>query len=108
MSLLLFVSLTELFSVIKKRYCGCVVDTCPDFGEMNITRVTKYVGVMISPDGNLHRWTECRHKFAKVCRGIMKSSTNFLESLVDYKIYVISVLSFVDSITAPDETVLKE
>ena len=38
----------------------------------------------------------------------MKSSTNFLETLVDYKIYVISVLSFVDSLTAPDETVLKE
>ena len=65
MSLLLFLSMTELLSTIKKRYCKSVVDTCPDFGDMNITRVAKYVDAMISPDGYRHRWTASRHKFLR-------------------------------------------
>ena len=60
----------------------------------------KYVDVMISPVDYLHRWVESRHKFLKVCRGIMESSTNFLESLIDCKVYAISVLSFKDYIAA--------
>ena len=91
MPLLLFVSLTGLLSIVQKRFCGWVADTCPDFGEMDISRVANYVGAMISPDGHLHRWTASRHKFVKVSRGIMESSTNLVEHLVDYKIYAFSV-----------------
>ena len=85
MPLLHFVELTELSSTIKSATgqsgnaaCdtlrGWVVDTYPDFGEMNIIRVIKYIDVLIYPDDYLHRSILSGNKFTRVCRRILESS----------------------------------
>ena len=66
-----------------------VARNCPDFEEMKITRVVKYVGAMIGPDGHLHRWTAHRNKFVTTCGNMNESSESLVERLVEFKIYLL-------------------
>ena len=74
---------------------------------MQIVRHAKYVGTMIGPHGHLHRWTAARKKFIQRVMKINASTKSLVERLCDFKIYAISVLSFIGSVCAPDEATLK-
>ena len=62
----------------------------------------KYLGVAIGPGAADHRWTKARDKFIAVCARIPASSQIFFRILVSFKIYALSVLSFVESVAEPD------
>ena len=68
---------------------------------MQIVRYAKDVGTMISPDGYIHRWTAPRKKFIQHVWKINASTKSLVERLCDFKIYAISVLSFIGSVCAP-------
>ena len=73
---------------------------------MQIVRHAKYVGTMIGPDGHLHRWTAAR-KFIQRVLKIHTCTKSLDERLCEFKIYAISVLSFIGSVCAPDKATLK-
>ena len=83
-------------------------DNCEDFWEMQVVRYAKYVGTMIGPDGHIHRWTVPRKKFIQRVLKINASAKSLVERLCDFKIYAVSVLSFIGSICAPDKATLKD
>ena len=60
---------------------------------MQVVRYAKYVGTMIGPDGHIHRWTAHR-------------KNHLVERLCDFKIYAVSVLSYIGFICAPDKATL--
>ena len=74
---------------------------------MQIVRYAKYVGTMIGPDGYIHRWTAHPKKFIQRVLKINASTKSLFERLCDFKIYAISVLSFIGSVCAPDKATLK-
>ena len=74
---------------------------------MQIVRHAKYVGTMIGPHGHFHRWTAARKKFVQRVLTINASTKSLVERLCDFKIYAISVLSFIGSVCAPDKATLK-
>ena len=80
---------------------------CEEFREMQSVRHAKYVGTMISPDGHIHRWSANRTKFIQRVLKINASTNSLVERLCDFKIYAISVLSFICSVCAPDKATLK-
>ena len=84
-----------------------VHDRDPEFCEMQILRHAKYVGTMICPNGHLHRWTALRKKRIQRVMKINASTKSLVERLCDFKIYAISVLSFIGSVCAPDKATLK-
>ena len=63
---------------------------------------------MIGPEGYLHRWTAPREKFFQRTRKINGTSKSLVERLIDFKIYALSVLEYLGSISAPDGAILKE
>ena len=82
-----------------------ISENCEEFNEMQIVRHANYVGTMIGPDGYLHRWTP-----EKIIQRVMKinaSTKSLVERLCDFKIYAISVLSFIGSVCAPDKATFK-
>ena len=65
----------------------------------------KLSDTMIGPDGYIHRWTP-----GKIIQRVMKisaSTKSLVERLCEFKIYAISVLSFVASVCAPDKATLE-
>ena len=66
-----------------------------------------YVGTMIGPHGHLHRWTAHRKRCTQRVLKINASTKSLVERLCDFKIYAISVLSFIGSVCAPDNATLK-
>ena len=84
-----------------------ISETCEEFREMQIVRHAKYVGTMIDPKAHLHRWTAHRKKFIQRVMKINASTKSLVERLCDFKIYAISVLSFIGSVCAPDKATLK-
>ena len=84
-----------------------LLENCEEFGEMQIVRYAKYVGTMIGPDGYIHRWTAHRKSFIQRVLKINASNKSLVERLCDFKIYAISVLSFIGSECAPDKATLK-
>ena len=82
-------------------------ENCEEFREMQIVRYAKYVGTMIGPDGYIHRWTAPRKRFIQRVLKINASTKSLVERLCDFKIYAISVLSFIGSVCAPDKATLK-
>ena len=78
-----------------------------EFREMQIVRDAKCVGTMIGPDGHLHRLTVHRKKCIQRVLKINASSKSLVELRCDFKIYSISVLSFIGSVCAPDRATLK-
>ena len=57
---------------------------------------------MIGPEGYLHRWTAPR----KIMRRLLKinvSTRSLVERLCEFKIYAITVLSFISSVCDPDK-----
>ena len=80
---------------------------CEEFREMQIVRHAKYVGTMIGPDGNIHRWRAPRKKFIQRVLKINASTKSLVERLCDFKIYAISVLSSIGPVFAPDKATLK-
>ena len=74
---------------------------------MQIVRHAKFFGTMIGPDGHIHRWTAPRKKFIQRVLKINASTKSLVERLCDFKIYAISVLSFIGSVCAPDKATLK-
>ena len=74
---------------------------CKLFDTQNMLRT------MIGPDGYLHRWTAHRKNFVQRVMNINASTKSLVERLCDFKIYAISVLSFLGSVCAPDEATLK-
>ena len=73
---------------------------------MQIVRHAKYVGTMIGPNGHLHRWTALLEKIIQRVVKINASTKSLVEGLCDFKIYAISVLSFIGSVCAPDKATL--
>ena len=84
-----------------------ISENCEEFREMQIVRHAKYVGTMVVPDGRLHRWTAPRKNFIQRALKINASTKTLVERLCDFKIYSISVLSFIGSVCAPDKATLK-
>ena len=82
-------------------------ENCEEFREMQIGRHAEYVGTMIGPNGHLHRWTAHQKKFIQRVMKINASTKSLVERLCDFKIYAISVLSFIGSVCAPDDATLK-
>ena len=72
---------------------------CPDFA--------KYEGTMIGPEGSIHRWTAPRKKFVQRVLKIKASTKSLVQRLCDTKIYPLSVLRYVGSVSAPDLATLK-
>ena len=73
---------------------------------MQIVRHAKYVGTMIGPDGYIHRWSAPRKIILRALK-INASTKSLVERLCDFKIYAISVLSFIGSVCAPQKATLK-
>ena len=46
-----------------------VATNCEEIREMKIVKYVKYVGTMIGPEGNLHRWTAPRGQIAQHAAG---------------------------------------
>ena len=67
---------------------------------MQIVRHVKNVGIMIGPDGHLHRWTAARNFIQRVLK-INASTNRLVERLCDFKIYAISVLNLLDTYAHP-------
>ena len=84
-----------------------ISENCEEFRDMQVVRHAKYVGTMIGPDGNLHRWTAHRIKFIQRVMKINASTRSLVERLCEIKIYAISVLNFIGSACAPDQATLK-
>ena len=83
-----------------------ISENCEEFRGMQIVRHAKYVGTMIGPDGYLHRWTAPWKKIIQRVMKISASTKSLVERLCDFKIYAISVLSFIGSVCAPDKATL--
>ena len=83
-----------------------ILENFEEFREMQIVRHANSVGTMIGPDGHLHRWTAPRRIIQRVLK-INASTKSLVERLCDFKIYAISVLSFIGSVCAPDKATLK-
>ena len=71
-------------------------------------KFAKCVSTMIGPEGYLHRWTAPWEKFNQRTRKINGTSESLVERLVDFKVYALSVLGHLGSISALDEATLKE
>ena len=83
-----------------------ISENSEEFREMQHVRHAKCVGTMIGPDGHIHRWTAHRKIIQRVL-AINASTKSLVERFCDFKIYAISVLSFIGSISAPDKATLK-
>ena len=79
---------------------------CEEFREMKIVKYAKYVGTMLGPEGQIHCWTAPRKKSFSEPKNA--STKSLVERLCDFKIYALSVLGYLGSISAPDEATLKE
>ena len=75
---------------------------------MKIVKYAKSVGTMIGPEGHIHRWTAPWKKFSQRAKNNNESSKSLVERLREFKIYALSVLGFIGSISAPDEATLKD
>ena len=85
-----------------------VLTNCPEFREMKIAKFAKYVGTMIGAEGYLHRWTAPWEKFNQRTRKINGTSESLVERLVDFRVYALSVLGYLGSISALGRATLKE
>ena len=81
---------------------------CEEFCETKIVKYAKYVGTMIGPEGYLHPWTAPREKFIQRTWKINGTSRSLVQHLVDFKIFALSVLGYLGTISAPDGASLKE
>ena len=63
-----------------------VSTNCQEFREMKIVKYAKHVGTMTGPEGYLHSGT---------CKSLV-------ERLVDFRVYALSVLGYIVSLSAPD------
>ena len=86
---------------------GWVATNCGEFREMKIVKHAKYVGTMIGPEGPIHCWTAPRKK-KSISEPKNASTKSLVERLCELKIYNLSVLGYIGSISAPDEATLKE
>ena len=84
-----------------------VSTNCEEFREMKIVKYANYVGNMIGPEDNVHRWTAPR-KILQRTKKINGTSKSFVERLIDFKVCALSVLGYLRSISAPDGATLKE
>ena len=91
----------------QTRLSGGVSTNCEGFREMKRVKYAKYVGTMIGPEDHIHRWTAPRknHPEGQKINGTSKS---LVKRLVDFKVYALSVLGHLGSISAPDEATPKE
>ena len=81
---------------------------CEELCEMKIVKYANYVGTMIGPEGYLHRWAAPRKQTIQRTKKINESTKSLVERWVDFKIYALSVLGYLGSISAPEEATLKE
>ena len=72
----------------------------PVFRQMQIKDHAKYLGVVIGPGAAAHRWTKSRNTFIAVCARLHASAQNLVQRPVSFKVYALSVLSFVGSVAA--------
>ena len=77
------------------------------FAKCRFFRHTEYVGTRIGPHGHLHRWAAPRKKFIQRVMKINASTKSLVERFCDFKVYAISVLSFIGSVCAPDNATSK-
>ena len=80
--------------------------SCEELGQMQIAKCAKYVGTMIGPEGHIHRWTAPRKNHSAYSK-IYASTKSQVERLRDIKICALSVLEYIESISAPDDATLK-
>ena len=110
--LLLWTGLLESTSITGNAV-GCSMVTtvattnCEEFCEMKIVKCARYVGTMIGLERYLHRWTAPRRNFIPRTRK-NASTKSLFERLVDFKIYALSVLGYLGSVSAPDRATLTE
>ena len=76
---------------------------CEELGEMKIVKYANYDGTMIGPEGYLHRWVAPRKKTIQRTKKINESTKSLVERWVDFKIYALSVLGYLGSISAPGD-----
>ena len=74
----------------------------PVFRQMQIKDHARYLGVEIGPGAAAHRWTKARNTFVGVGARIRAFSQSLAQRLVSFKIYALSVLSFVGSVAEPE------
>ena len=67
---------------------------------------TPNTGTMIGPDGPIHRWAAHRKLIQRELK-MNASNKGFVERLCDFKIFAISVLSFIGSVCALNKATLK-
>ena len=80
---------------------------CEEFREVEIVKCARYVGTLSGPEGYLHCWIAPRRKnFPENQEN--ESTKSRVERLVDFKIYALSVLGYLGSISAPGGATLKE
>ena len=77
-----------------------VSTNCEEFREMKIVKDPRVISIGAS--------TAPREKIIQRTRKINGTSKSLVERLVDFKIYALSVLGYMGSISAPDEATLKE
>ena len=80
---------------------------CERGREMQIVRHAKYVGTIIGPRWAPSSLDGTQKKFIQRVMKINASTKSLVERLSDFKIYAISVLSFIGSVCAPDKATLK-
>ena len=76
-----------------------VATNCEEFREMKAVKYAMYVGTMIGLEGHAHRWTALRKIIRRVFK-INSSTKSLVERLCDIKIFALSVLGKIGSMSA--------
>ena len=85
-----------------------VATNCEEIREMNVVQNVKYVGTMIGLEVHIHRWTAPRKNIHPADQKINASTKSLVERLCDLKVYAISLLEYIGSISALDKASLKD
>ena len=93
------VDINELRDWIKK--------IVPLAGACEISGAAKYLGIMTGPESAGVSWLAPTDKFLQRTQLIRAAGNGFCKSLVDYKVYAVSVLSHVSQYELPPKETLK-
>ena len=85
---------------------GCQI-TVRMFARCTLSSMPSTQGTTIGPDGHIHQLDGTPEKFIHCVLKINVSAQSFVDRLCDFKIYAISVLSYIGSVCAPDKATLK-
>ena len=77
----------------------------PAFRQMQISDHATYLGVDVERSGSLID-QKARNKFVGVCDRIRSSSQSLVQRYVSFKIFALSVLTFMGSVAEPDNATI--